>query len=75
MSNGQNTSPERTEGEGSIEPKNFRPTNVNVRIREAESHYLVVFGSGPTRVFHNVEELLVAIEVEVKRLGGTLGGG
>ena len=67
------TSPEKIHG-GDVEvridgaKKEFRPSYVNVKIREAESHYLVSFGHGPTRVFHNVEELLLAIEVEVKRL-------
>ncbi len=66
---------EKTEGKGSImecdQPakKEYRSTQVSVVIREADSHYIVTFDHGSTkRIFHNVEELLVAIEVEVKRL-------
>jgi len=42
--------------------------NVNVSIRHVDGHYLVSFNHGPTRIFHNTEELLVAIEVEANRL-------
>ena len=55
--------------------KEFRPTHVNVNIWEIDAHYLASFNHNPRRVFHSIEELLVAIEVEIKRLGGTLGGG
>lgn len=78
-SEGTASNEERTGGDVEVVrhevKKESRPSHVNVNIREAESHYLVSLNHGPTRVFHNVEELLVAIEVEVKRLGGTLGGG
>ena len=70
---------EKTEGTTEVRvdgaKKEPRPTQVNVNIWEADSHYLASFNHAPRRVFHNVEELLVAIEVEVKRLGGTLGDG
>ena len=55
--------------------KEFRPSHVNVNIRETESHYLASFNHGPTRVFHNVRELLVVIEVEVNRLTAKLRDG
>jgi len=56
--------------------KEFRPTTVSVVIREADNHYLATFDHGSSkRIFHNIQELLMAIEVQVKRLGGTLGGG
>lgn len=42
--------------------------HVYVKIQESDGHYLASFHHGPPRVFHNVEELLVAIEIEVKRL-------
>ncbi|MCK4384709.1 MAG: hypothetical protein KAW52_00455 [candidate division Zixibacteria bacterium] len=66
---------EKTEGTAEVidhgpAKKEFRPSRISVTIREAESHYLVSFGCGSTRVFHNVEELLVAIEVEINRLRG-----
>jgi len=45
-----------------------RPRYVNVSIRFADVHYLASFNHGPHRVFHNLEELLRAIEVECEKL-------
>jgi len=73
MSNNKNTaSAESVEQEHPRDltaKKESRPTQVNVNIWEADSHYLASFNHQSRRVFHNVEELLMAIEVEVKRLG------
>lgn len=66
--------PEREEPRDPTAKKESRPTQVNVNIRYVDAHYLASFSHNPPRIFHNMEELLVVIEVEVKRLGGTLGG-
>ena len=44
-------------------------TQVSVVIREADNHYIVTFDHGSSkRVFHNMQELLTAIEVKVKEI-------
>lgn len=52
----------------SMGKKECGPGSVSVNIRHADGHYLASFYHNSPRVFHNIEELLVAIEVEVKRL-------
>jgi len=66
---------EKTEGTTEVvdhgsAKKELPPRWVNINIKRVDGHYLVTFRHDEARVFHNVEELLVAIEVEVKRLGG-----
>jgi len=61
-------SDEKTEGQDVSTKKLSGPNHVNVKIQEVDGHYLANFHFGPPRLFHNVEELLVAIEVEVKRI-------
>jgi len=56
------------EGQDPTAKKASGPNHVYVKIQESDGHYLVSFHHGPPRVFHNTEELLVAIEIEEKRL-------
>ena len=63
-----NENEEREEQRDPTAKKASGPNRVNVNIQESDGHYLVSFHHGPPRVFHNTEELLVAIEIEVKRL-------
>ena len=50
--------------------KESRPTNVNINIRFIDTHFQVTFRHEVTRIFHNMEEVLLAIDVEIKRLIG-----
>ena len=71
MSNGQDTA----SGEQS-EPRDLpggdkpvRQKCVSVVIREADNHYIATFDHGSSkRIFHNMQELLMAIEVKVKEI-------
>lgn len=42
---------------------------ISVDIRLADAHYLAKFNHGSPRVFHNMPQLLTAIEVEAAKLG------
>jgi len=56
---------------GYVEVKDAKPFKrlcVNVNIRFTENHYLASFNHAPPRVFHNMPELLTAIEVECEKL-------
>ena len=48
--------------------KEPRPTNVNINIRFVDSHFQVTFRHEVTRIFHNMQEVLDAIEVEAEKL-------
>lgn len=71
MSNGENTEvvEERSDvGVSSTEKPKVRKW-VGVNIRFNDGHYLASFNHNePPRVFHNMEELLAAIEVEAGKL-------
>ena len=66
------TSPEEQTG-GDVEvrvsgEKPFKLRQVSVVIFYADNHYLASFTHAPRRVFHNMPELLTAIEVECEKL-------
>jgi len=73
MSNGEDkdkvNTEEREEGSGSISEKPTFRKWVSVNIKFSDSHYLAYFNHNDRpRVFHNMEELLAAIEVEAGKL-------
>ncbi len=71
---GKDTASQPEETEGKIEVlkngKPFKPRWININVKMVDGHYLVTFRHDEARVFHNMEELLMAIEAEVNRLGG-----
>ena len=67
MPNGATTY-ERSDNEVSSEqpqPRKYR----SVEIKLADNHYVARFQHGEPRVFHNMPQLLTAIEVECAKLG------
>ncbi|MBA7683438.1 hypothetical protein ES703_91803 [subsurface metagenome] len=58
---------ERSEQEVSSEKPKVRKW-VAVNIKFVDGHFLTTFNQEKPRIFHNVEELLRAIEVEVNTL-------
>lgn len=69
MSNGDNEEiEERSEKPISSPKPEFRKW-ISVDIKLADSHYLAKFNHGSPRVFHNMQQLLTAIEVESAKLG------
>ena len=76
MSNELTSSPgEETEGQVGVlkdGEKPFKLRQVSVVIFYADNHYLASFNHNPRRVFHNMPELLTAIEVECKKRVGAL---
>lgn len=59
---------ERSEEEISAPKPEFRKW-LNVEIRLVDNHYLATFSRGTPRIFHNMAQLLTAIEVESAKLG------
>jgi hypothetical protein len=60
---------ERTDQEVTSEKPRLRKW-VGVNIKLTDKHYLVSFNhNDPPRVFHNIQQLLTAIEVECDKLG------
>lgn len=75
MSNDKETGTDAREEqpEGKVEVlkdggKPFKLRQVSVVIFYADNHYLASFNHAPRRVFHNMPELLTAIEVECEKL-------
>ena len=42
---------------------------VGVNIKVADGHYVATFNHGEPRIFHNIQQLLTAIEIESAKLG------
>ena len=65
---------EKTEGQVEVRvdgaKKELPPRWINVNIKMVDGHYLVTFRHEVTRIFHNMHEVLRAIEVEINRLHG-----
>lgn len=60
---------ELSEGDiSSLGNKHYIPKWVSVNIKKVDGHFIVSFQHGPERVFHNMQELLTAIEVEAGKL-------
>ena len=70
MSNAEDTAAveERSEHEV-LEPLPKLRKWISVDIKLADNHYLAKFNHGSPRVFHNIQQLLTAIEVECDKLG------
>ena len=49
------------------EPKFRKWVGVNIKL--VDGHYLATFNHGAPRIFHNMPQLLTAIEVEAAKLG------
>ncbi|MCK4859204.1 MAG: hypothetical protein KAS87_01460 [Candidatus Omnitrophica bacterium] len=72
MSSGEDTETgdQREEiSEPSSAPKPELRKWINVNIELTDSHYIASFNHGKRRVFHNMPQLLTAIEVESAKLG------
>jgi len=62
---------ERSDEEISSQPSE-KPTIrkwVSVNIKLVDGHYLATFNHDAPRIFHNMQQLLMAIEVESSKLG------
>ncbi len=70
MPNGEDTADteERSDQEVSSDQPKLRKW-INVNIKLSDNHYLASFNHGDPRVFHNLPQLLTAIEVEAAKLG------
>lgn len=66
MPNGEDK--ERSNSEVSSPKPEFR-RYMSVEIKLADNHYVANFNHGAPRVFHNMSQLLTAIEVESAKLG------
>ena len=60
---------EREEGSGPISEKPTFRKWMSVNIKLVDGHYLVTFNHDVPRIFHNLPQLLTAIEVETAKLG------
>jgi hypothetical protein len=56
-----------TQGPLSPEPKFRKWVGVNIKL--VDGHYLATFNHDAPRIFHNMAQLLTAIEVEAAKLG------
>ena len=56
-----------TQGPLSPEPKFRKWVGVNIKL--VDGHYLATFNHDAPRIFHNMSQLLTAIEVEAAKLG------
>lgn len=57
---------EQTSHEGA--PGRPMRKHVYVDIQEADGHYVASFSHGPPKVFHSINQVLMAIGEEVKKL-------
>lgn len=71
MSNGEDTAKteEREETPEPLSPKPQFRKWMGVNIKLVDGHYLVTFNHDVPRIFHNMPQLLTAIEVEAAKLG------
>ncbi len=70
MSNGDTCDEDREEvSEPSSAPKPEFRRWISIDIKLADNHYIANFNHGAPRVFHNMAQLLTAIEVESAKLG------
>lgn len=72
MTESEDTSVERKERSdqevsSTPEPKYRRWICVDIKL--ADNHYVAAFNHGAPRIFHNMQQLLTAIEVESAKLG------
>lgn len=70
MSNGETPEREEQSDHEVLEPLPKLRKWVGVNIKFTDNHYLASFNHNePPRVFHNMQQLLTAIEVECAKLG------
>lgn len=71
MPNGEDTgtADEREKTPESLSPKPQYRKWMGVNIKLVDGHYLATFNHDVPRIFHNMQQLLTAIEVEASKLG------
>jgi hypothetical protein len=69
MSNGETPEREEQADHEVLLPKPEFRKWIGVNIKLVDGHFLVTFNHDKPRIFHNMPQLLTAIEVEASKLG------